>query len=113
MDKVSSGNNIFVVQIGESGKVVDVSAVAASAFNVDIIESLKATDTVLARLRWEPIDDDQTAAWNGINNTQSAGWAAINDDQPSAWAPVNDDQVPTWTEVDDDQGPNWTPITTV
>ena len=71
-------NVIWLVRIGESGTVTDVSAVAQSAFNVGILESLVATDSVRARFRWEPIDDDQTASWGGIVNTQSPGWVQIN-----------------------------------
>jgi hypothetical protein len=87
-DSVDPAGSNFFVGINESGQAAVIVSTPSSIFVASIIESLTATDSVTARLFWEPIDDDQTISW-----------VAVNDDQPSSWTQVDDSQNPAWTEI--------------
>jgi hypothetical protein len=78
----------FYAGFTDSGKAAVIVSTPSSIFVASVIESLTATDSVTARLFWEPIDDNQTITW-----------AAINDDQPASWTQVDDSQSPAWTDI--------------
>jgi len=77
-----------LVGVNESGQVQAIISVASSIFNTSIIESLVATDSVTARLLWEPIDDDQTISWANVNSDQSSSWVQVDDSQSPAWTDI-------------------------
>jgi hypothetical protein len=91
--------------------------VTAATLIAQIQENITATDTILRRLLWEQIDDDQVPGWTDILRPQTIGaimtyGGSFFGDVPFASAyTLNLNPLPVlWTEVDDTQTPNWTEV---
>jgi hypothetical protein len=113
--------------------------VTAASVIAQIQENITATDAILRRLLWEPIDDDEVVGWTDIlrpqtiDNVMTFGgsffgdiafaadytinldpnpvfWTQINDDQVATWTQINDNTTAGWTDVDDTQTANWTEV---
>lgn len=89
----------------------------AATVIAQIQENITATDTILRRLLWEQIDDDQVPGWTDILQPQvvaqimTFGGAFFGDVAfASAYTQDINPNPVLWTEIDDTQTPNWTEV---
>jgi hypothetical protein len=114
-DTTSSLPN-YACSVPESVTATDNLTNAASVI-AQIQENITATDTILRRLLWEVIDDDQTPSWTDItipttiNDVATFGGMFFGD--VSIAGQFNQSWIPDtekWTQINDTQAPNWTEI---
>jgi hypothetical protein len=54
-----------------------------------VAETAQAFDSIVQRLLWELIDDNQTVNWQVINSNTNSGWVVINTDMPPGWTKID------------------------
>jgi hypothetical protein len=73
------------VQESAAGSDVVVSSVDFSAL---IQELGLASDSLLARLLWELINDSQSVTWQNINNSDGTTWTVIDTSETTNWQTI-------------------------
>jgi hypothetical protein len=91
--------------------------VTAATVIAQIQENITATDTILRRLLWEQIDDDQVPGWTDILRPETVeeimtyGGSFFGDVSFASQFTIAFNPLPVlWTEVDDTQTANWTEV---
>jgi hypothetical protein len=114
-DATSSLPN-YACSVPESVAATDNLTNAASVI-AQIQENITATDTILRRLLWEQIDDDQVPGWTDLANPTTIndvatfggmffGDVSIAGQFSRTWIPDTEH----WTQINDTQTPNWTEV---
>ena len=74
--------------INEIVTAADTDSSAGVTFDVEVAESVTASDTMSGAYLWNPVDDDQTANWQNLNDDQTPGWSDVDDLQTTNWANI-------------------------